>query len=89
MEVKSIELQLKDKLISLSAATTRADLIAMLGEPDEVEGASDTAKNGTVLVYVDAEFHFLGDAATDKLALIYQEMEIGGERYPEYSIKLK
>ncbi|MFA7555285.1 MAG: hypothetical protein WCY88_13620 [Spongiibacteraceae bacterium] len=89
MEVKTVELSINEKTIVVSAATTRAALIELLGEPDEINGISDEVKKGNILIYVDTEFHFLGDASTDNLALIYQEMDIDGERYPEYSIKLK
>ena len=89
MKVKSLEIVINETLLSLSAATTRQELIDTLGEPDEIEGLSEGAKAGTILVYVDCEFHFSGDAATDNLALIYQEMEHDGQRLTEYAIKLQ
>ena len=89
MEVKSIELNIIDTLVTLSSSTTREELINALGDPDEITGVSDEHKNGSILKYIDTEFHFMGDLPTDNLALIYQEMEIDGKYFPEYSIKLK
>lgn len=61
---------------------TRAELKAVLGEPDDVGGTSRRWRTPAIYKYADVEFHF-GLGPQGLLELIYQERD----DIPEISIR--
>ena len=58
----------------LRLGMTRAELKAVIGEPDDVGGTSRRWRTPAIFRYADVEFHFdLGPQGT--LSLIYQERD--------------
>jgi hypothetical protein len=62
----------------LQLGCSHADLISILGEPDDVGGTSRKYPTPTIWKYCDLEFHF--EKNEDALCLIYAESSDGVPR---------
>lgn len=58
----------------LRLGMSRAELKAVLGEPDDVGGTSRRWRTPAIFKYADVEFHF-GLGPQGRLTLIYQERD--------------